>query len=110
MSRSRVFNVADKRMDKFYDETPQLTFRFELFVTTFQRTFELYYKERLDGDPDHNQQVLKAVERRAQADMFNIINRLQADDPDAEFSKWQMFDDQGAMIKESNTLNITVVK
>lgn len=103
-----IKNPNDKRLDKFYDETPQAAFTFQLIVTGAPHPYELYYKERLDGDDEYNRNIVSKLQDRAQADMFNILQRLQARDPDMEFSSWIMLDSSGAVIKQSRELSIYV--
>lgn len=108
MSRNRVMDVNDKRLDKFYDETPSLVFRVHFFTTTHGQPFELVYRERLDGTSEENRQRIDNIATQAQADIYNMLLRLQAADDECEFSKWIIYDDQGATIRESTTLTVHV--
>lgn len=98
----------DSRLDKFYDETPQVQLTYQLRVVGRPTVFELYYNVRLDGNEEENKQIIADIEPRAQADMFNILLRLQAQDEDVEFSSWTLLDQQGVILKTSDTLTITV--
>lgn len=103
-----VRDPQDPRLDKFYDETPQVVLKFQLRTTTHRNPFELVYKERLDGTDAENKALLENLKVRAQADMFNVLQRLQAKDEDCEFSSWRMIDEQETVLDESDVLRIKV--
>lgn len=98
----------DPKMDKFYDETPQVRFVFQLKVSNQQRPYELYYSERLDGDAEYNKSITEGLITRAQADMSNILTRLQSRDEDVEFQGWTMLDNVGQVLRHSDVLTIYV--
>lgn len=104
-----IIKEDDPRLDKFYDETPQVRFTFNLNISTENRPYQLHYAERLDGDAEYNAEVIKKLRDRAQADMHNILQRLQARDPDCEFVSWQQLDDTGAVLFTSDQLVISVI-
>lgn len=92
---------TDPRLDKFYDETPQMEFRFQLQVSSRKNPVELYYKERLDGDEKYNTELFEAVKKRAQSDMFNVLTRMQAIDENCEFVSWRVYDANNVMLHQS---------
>lgn len=98
----------DPRLDKFYDETPQMRFTFQLLTTARKEPYELYYNERLDGDTEYNKTVFEGIKKRAQADMFNILSRLQSADEDAEFVSWRVLDERGQLLHVSSELKVDV--
>jgi hypothetical protein len=104
----RVYDKDDPRLDKFYDETPVVMLTFQLKVSNNNNPYELYYRERLDGDKDYNDRVMKDLRSRAECDMFNILTRLQAEDPDCEFQQWRALDQNGQLLHTSNTLTYEV--
>lgn len=109
MKQARVIrDPKDTKLDKFYDETPQLQFTFQLKLSNRSQPYELYYRERLDGDEDYRKQVMEDLKKRAQADMHNILQRVWAEDENAEFQEWRVLDQDGVVLHVSDELKIFV--
>lgn len=109
MKQSRVIrDKKDPKLDKFYDETPQLQFTFQLKLSNRNQPYELYYRERLDGDQDYNKLVMENLKKRAQADMHNILLRAQSEDENVEFQEWRVLDQDGVVVHVSDVLTIYV--
>jgi hypothetical protein len=92
----------------FYDETPRQNLRFLMRVSDRSTPFEFNYTVIFDGDARENNDKLNLIENRAQADMSNVLQRLQSSNIDCEFMGWQCIDQHGAHLKSSNVLTIQV--
>jgi hypothetical protein len=103
-----VWDKNDPKLDKFYDETPKVQFKFELYTTTDRRPYESFYSQRLDGSGEENREAISNIQIQAQSDMFNTLTRLQAMNDECEFSRWVMYDMDGAIIKESTVLSVKI--
>jgi hypothetical protein len=107
--KSQIKDPEDPRLDKFYDETPEIYFVYKLKLSRSSNILEFPYSVRLDGATDEdNKELIEQLDKRAQADMDRALRNAQADDDEVEFEYWEKCDKFDVVISHSDTLTVYV--
>ncbi len=77
-------------------------------LQTNVQTYNLYPRIPSEPGPGFTQEHINGLHRSVERAASTLLERLQSDDPTAEFVKWWVEDEAGEAVHESDTLTTLV--